>query len=89
MHVIWTKYDIAHFIFWLAGATGTAHIYTGVFASISYVVRNEGIKNGLYKGLSMNWIKGPIAVGMSFTVFDLAQRQLRRLPFFHVDVDDT
>ncbi|KPP65712.1 mitochondrial coenzyme A transporter SLC25A42-like, partial [Scleropages formosus] len=30
-------------------------------------------------GLSMNWVKGPIAVGISFTTFDLTQILLRKL----------
>lgn len=44
--------------------------------------REEGIIHGLYKGLSMNWIKGPIAVGVSFTTFDLISGFLREMPFF-------
>ena len=42
----------------------------------------EGIIHGLYKGLSLNWVKGPIAVGVSFTTFDLVTKFLRDLSFF-------
>ncbi|KAF4685252.1 hypothetical protein FOZ63_023979 [Perkinsus olseni] len=42
----------------------------GVFESMIYVARTEGVRNGLYKGVTMNWIKGPLAVAISFTVND-------------------
>lgn len=52
---------------------------TGV---LKKVLVEEGIIHGLYKGLSLNWIKGPIAVGVSFTTFDLVSKFLRNLSFF-------
>ncbi|RMB89782.1 hypothetical protein DUI87_33813 [Hirundo rustica rustica] len=48
-------------------------------APCATIAREEGLIRGLYKGLSMNWVKGPIAVGISFTTFDLTQILLRRL----------
>ena len=51
----------------------------GTFQALIKIGREEGIKNGLYKGLTLNWVKGPIAVGVSFTSFDLVQTFLRRL----------
>ncbi|XP_029469710.1 mitochondrial coenzyme A transporter SLC25A42 [Rhinatrema bivittatum] len=62
-----------------AGVTG--HAYSTILGTMRQVVREEGLVRGLYKGLSMNWVKGPIAVGISFTTFDLMQILLRKLQF--------
>jgi len=56
--------------------------YKTIIGTLRHVRNEEGIIVGLYKGLSLNWIKGPIAVGISFTTFDLVQRLFRDLPFY-------
>ncbi|KAJ1350565.1 hypothetical protein KIN20_006379 [Parelaphostrongylus tenuis] len=45
----------------------TGHIKpdTGVVQALVSIYKTEGLKRGLYKGLSMNWLKGPVAVGFS------------------------
>ncbi|NWR25925.1 S2542 protein, partial [Emberiza fucata] len=60
-----------------AGVLG--HTYSSILLTMQEIVREEGLVRGLYKGLSMNWVKGPIAVGISFTTFDLTQILLRKL----------
>lgn len=59
-----------------AGVTG--HTYSTVLGTMREIMAEEGIVRGLYKGLSMNWVKGPIAVGISFMTFDLTQILLRK-----------
>nr|XP_033812262.1 mitochondrial coenzyme A transporter SLC25A42 [Geotrypetes seraphini]XP_033812263.1 mitochondrial coenzyme A transporter SLC25A42 [Geotrypetes seraphini]XP_033812264.1 mitochondrial coenzyme A transporter SLC25A42 [Geotrypetes seraphini] len=60
-----------------AGVTG--HAYSTILNTMKEVIIEEGVVRGLYKGLSMNWVKGPIAVGISFTTFDLMQILLHKL----------
>ncbi|XP_037673943.1 mitochondrial coenzyme A transporter SLC25A42 isoform X3 [Choloepus didactylus] len=60
-----------------AGVTG--HPRASIARTLRTIARDEGAVRGLYKGLSMNWVKGPVAVGVSFTTFDLLQILLRRL----------
>lgn len=44
--------------------------YRTIIGTMRSVLHNEGLVTGLYKGLSMNWVKGPIAVGISFMTYD-------------------
>ena len=48
----------------------------GMVDTLHFVYSREG-RRGLFKGLSMNVVKGPIAVGVSFTVYDLLKGALR------------
>ncbi|KAF3858385.1 hypothetical protein F7725_011586, partial [Dissostichus mawsoni] len=60
-----------------AGVTG--HTYGTILGTMKEIVVEEGLIRGLYKGLSMNWVKGPLAVGISFTTFDHTQIVLKKL----------
>ena len=44
--------------------------HLGAIATARKIIREEGITSGLYKGVTMNWLKGPISVGVSFVTFD-------------------
>ncbi|XP_060517328.1 mitochondrial coenzyme A transporter SLC25A42 [Cylas formicarius] len=57
--------------------TGTVEKYPNMIKTIQYVYNTEGIIKGFYKGLSMNWIKGPIAVGISYAANDNIRDSLR------------
>ncbi|XP_026202026.1 mitochondrial coenzyme A transporter SLC25A42 [Anabas testudineus] len=57
-----------------AGVTGSS--YGTILGTMREIITREGVICGLYKGLSMNWVKGPIAVGVSFTTFDITHNLL-------------
>jgi solute carrier family 25, member 42 len=54
----------------------------GAIATATKIIREEGILRGLYKGVTMNWLKGPISVGISFVTFDTLVRLIRGSPVF-------
>lgn len=60
-----------------AGVTGWS--YGTILGTMRAIAAQEGLVRGLYKGLSMNWLKGPVAVGVSFTTFDLTHNLLLKL----------
>ncbi|XP_053699436.1 mitochondrial coenzyme A transporter SLC25A42 [Sabethes cyaneus] len=53
--------------------------YLTIGTTLVKIYREEGLIRGFYKGLSMNWIKGPIAVGISFATYDHIRHLLREI----------
>jgi Mitochondrial carrier protein len=64
------------------GPLGKEDMYRSVPASLLSIYRSEGLIGGLYKGLTLNWIKGPIAAAVVFGLFEFIQIQLRHLKVF-------
>lgn len=46
-----------------------------MLATLTHVLREQGLR-GLFKGVSMNWVKGPVAFSISFTTFDIIKKKL-------------
>jgi len=55
-----------------------ANRYTSIAGTLLEVLRREGFFRGWYKGISMNFVKGPISTGISFNTFDFVAPKLRK-----------
>lgn len=47
-----------------------------IMGTIRKIYAEEGLRKGFFKGVSMNWIKGPISVGISFATYDHVKETL-------------
>ena len=53
-----------------ATAAAAAPLHTMSMAdTVKLILRTEGAR-GLFKGLAVNWVKAPVSIGVSFTLFD-------------------
>jgi solute carrier family 25 protein 42 len=50
--------------------------YRTIHQTLTHVFSTEGLR-GLFKGVSMNWVKGPLAVTISFNTYDHTVRLLQ------------
>lgn len=58
-------------------STLTGEEYRRIIQTLVKVYSDEGLM-GIFKGLSMNWVKGPIAVGISFATYEHINDSLHR-----------
>lgn len=53
--------------------------YETIRQTLRKIYFEEGVVRGFFKGLSMNWVKGPLAVGISFSSYDTVKHFLNTI----------
>lgn len=56
----------------------TSDTRLGMTETIMRIIMDPNPFRSMYRGMSLNWVKGPISVGISFTTFDLLTKFLRQ-----------
>ena len=46
-------------------------LYTSIWTGLRTIYYTEGVRNGLFKGVTLTWVKGPFAAAIGFTANDL------------------
>lgn len=54
----------------------TSDVKMGMMETIKKILQDPYPYRSMYRGMSLNWVKGPISVGVSFTTFDLLTKFL-------------
>ena len=55
-----------------SGQAGEAHKPMNMVGTMRVLYHEQGLR-GFFKGVTMNWMRGPVAFSISFTIFDLIQ----------------
>ena len=55
-----------------SGQAGEAHKPMNMAGTMRILYQEQGTR-GFFKGVTMNWMRGPVAFSISFTIFDLLQ----------------
>ena len=55
----------------------TTHRIPSITATVRHLIRTEGVL-ALFKGFSINWIKGPVASGIRFTMVEVVDNLLQK-----------
>lgn len=66
---------------------GSSPLYSSIWAGMRTIYMTEGVKNGLFKGVTLTWMKGPFAAAIGFTANDLLFQKVGPL-FRHAVLDD-
>ena len=56
-----------------AGTPGCKPMYSSVSQGLLRIYQTEGLRNGLFKGVTLTWLKGPLASALGFTANDIFQ----------------
>ena len=56
----------------------TSDIKLGMIETALRILADPNPIRSIYRGLSLNWVKGPMSVGISFATFDLLTKTLRQ-----------
>lgn len=52
---------------------GVGNVWKTERQTLKIIVREEGFRK-MWKGITMNWIKGPISMGISFACYEVIER---------------
>ena len=60
--------------------TSTTVLYTSTWDALSTIARTEGVANGLYRGLALNYLKTMPNVAIYMSLYDIIKMSLRERP---------
>ena len=58
--------------------TSSTVLYTSTYDALRTIARQEGIVNGLYRGLGLNYLKTMPNVAIYMSLYDIVKLQLRQ-----------